>query len=222
MRHEDRIKELKERNADNFSKSRIGPGHWVRAAFIIFLAAAAAWYGKQGVSNPFNGRALLSVSGDDDGFTVTCITGRKPRVVSEFTVSSRGDDWYEDKRNSSDGGGTFQDIHPFADSVRAVLLTFAKSDILICDSSVLDERPAGARSPFWEKVELLLIPPANEAEILKVRDRFRPRLLAVVPPCNIRSAQNVICGEAGANGAFRYDFEIRRGIVQLADKKSAE
>jgi len=218
----DRIAELKERNADIYSKPRIGPGHWARAVFIIFLAAAAAWYGKQGINNPFGGQALLSVSGDDAGFTVSCITGRKPRVVSEFIVSSKGDEWYEDKRNSSDGGGTIHDIYPFADSVRAVLLKFAKADILICDSSVFDPRPAGTRSPFWEKVELLLIPPANEAEILEVRDRFRPRLLAVIPPCNMRSTQNVICSEAGAGGAFRYDFEIRRGVLQLTEEEPAE
>jgi hypothetical protein len=218
----DRIAELKERNTDTFSKTRMGPGHWVRVVFVIFLAAAAAWYGKQGMNNPFNGQARLSVSGDDAGFTVSCITGRKPRVVSEFIVSSKGDEWYEDKRNSSDGGGTINDIYPFADSVRAVLLTFAKSDILICDSSIFAPRPAGARSHFWEKVELLLIPPASEAEILDVRDRFRPRLLAVLPPCNMRSTQNVICSETGADGAFRYDFEIKRGVLQLTEEGPAE
>ena len=222
MRSEERIKELKERNADIFSKTRMGPGHWARAVFVIFLAAAAAWYGKQGINNPFDGRARLSVSGDDAGFTVSCIKGKKPRVVSEFMVSLKGDDWYEDKRNFSDGGGTIQDIHPFADSVRAVLLTFAKADILICDSSVFDPRPAGARSHFWEKVEMLLVPPASEAELLEVRNRFRPRLLAALPPCNMRSTQNVICGEAGAGGAFRYDFEIKRGVLRLTEEGPAE
>jgi hypothetical protein len=219
----DRITELKERNAGELAKTRMGPGHWVRVAFFIVLAGAAAWYGKQGVNNPFTGRALLSVSGDGDGFTVACVTGRKPRVVSEFTVSSDGaGQWYEDKRSASDGGGVFHDIYPFADSVRAVLLKFAKSDILICDSSVFSPRPAGTRSHFWEKSDLLLIPPASEAEIMEVRTRFRPRMLAVVPPCNMRSTQNVICSETGANGAFRYDFEIKRGVLRPAEREAAE
>jgi len=221
VRHE-RITRLTNRYPYSFGKKRIGPWYGVRVALLLMLVIAATWYGKQGMNNPFAGRTLLSVSGNDSGFTVACVKGRKPRVVSEFTVSAEGNEWYEEKRRTSDGGGTFQDIYPFADSVRAVLLRFEKADILICDSSAFAPRPAGARSTFLEKAELILIPPANEPEILETRDRFRPRLLAVVPPCNIRSAQNVLCAEAGEGGAFRYDFEIRGGVLRPAERESAE
>jgi len=222
LRH-NRITQLRDRHLYSFGKGRIGPWWGVRVILLLVLAAAATWYGRQGVNNPFIGRTLLSVSGDGgDGFKVACVKGRTPRVVSEFIVSSEDNKWYEDKRSTSDGGGTISDIYPFADSVRAVLLTFAKADILICDSSVFDPRPADVRSHFWEKAELLIIPPASEAEILEVRDRFRPRLLAVIPPCNMLSTQNVICSETNANGAFHYNFEIRRGILRLAEHQPAE
>jgi len=212
---QNRITQLRDRHLYSFGKGRIGPWWGVRVILLLVLAAAATWYGRQGVNNPFTGRTLLSVFGDGDGFTVACIKGRTPHIVSEFIVSPSGNDWREDRRNTSESSAKINDIRPFADSVTAVLLTFAKSDILICDSSAFDPRPAGTRSSFWEKAELLIIPPASEAEIMEVRDRFRPRLLAVVPPCNIRSTQNVICRETDAKGAFRYDFEIRRGILRL-------
>jgi len=221
-RNSQKLTTLRDRHLYSFGKGRIGPWWGVRVILLLVLAAAATWYGRQGANNPFVGKTLLSVSGDGDGFTVSCIRGRTPQIVSEFIVSPSGNDWREDRRNTSESGATIGDIRPFADSVTAVLLTFAKSDILICDSSAFGQRPAGVRSSFWEKAELLIIPPASETEIMEVRNRFRPRLLAVIPPCNMQSTQNVICSETGAGGAFRYDFEIRRGILRLAEEVSAK
>jgi hypothetical protein len=63
---------------------------------------------------------------------------------------------------------------------------------------------------FWERLDLLVVPSAGEQATLAVREQFRPRLLAVIPPCDsVPSIQNIIC--KGENGGERYDFEVRKG-----------
>jgi hypothetical protein len=109
-------------------------------------------------------------------------------------------------------------IYPFADSIKAVLLMFGEATALLCDSSVFAPRSEGERSPFWERLDLVVIPPASEEMVLLVREQFRPRFLAVIPPCTAPPAQNIICGDDSSDG-FRYDFEIKNGKLETAGEQ---
>jgi hypothetical protein len=194
---------------------------------LVMVTAFLTWYGRQEASNPFAGKMTVSVRGGAGGYAVSCFAGRDARMVSELRVrraaaegagTERPSAVTEERIRTGGEAGGFKDAYPFGDSARATLLTFGHANILACDSAIFAPRRNAALPQFREKLELLIIPSAGEEDILRIRNLFRPRLTAVIPPCNAVPAPNVICGAAGPDGAFRYDFSVKSGKLHIADK----
>jgi hypothetical protein len=179
---------------------------------------ALIWYGKYGAGGLFADVRLVRVAGGGaGGYAVSCLAGRDTAVISEIFVSGAlpPDEALPLPDSVSGEVAVWQSVYPFGDDLRAVLLTVWGASALVCDSAVFEWRPDGARSQFWEKLDLLVVPSAGREEILTVRELFRPRLLAVIPPCDgVPPMPNIICGQ-GEDGGFRYDFGVRRGRLAI-------
>lgn len=103
-------------------------------------------------------------------------------------------------------------VSPFSDETKALLLELGTQSALVCDSAIFlyDENN---RTPFHEKVDLLVIPPASQETIQTVRTCFRPRFLAVIPPCPLQdTTQNIICSQ-DSNWSYRFKFSARDRLV---------
>ena len=195
----------------------------LRVFFTVLGIGILSWYGKSGVP-PFGARNMVRIDGlhgSHGEYTVSCIAakfGNDTSVISTFKVTGAlpANDSELPSPDSS-GAANWKVVRPFADSTTAVLLTFEKVSVLICDSSIFIPPPAGASTLFREKLELMILPPADERTVLDVRDRFRPRLLAVHPPCSAPSGQNIICKTGPAGTHFRYDFKVKGQKLKLVD-----
>ena len=198
---------------------KTGYWHAFRAILLIVGAAFLGWYGKQGVNNPFAGADTIRVAGGADAYAVTCAAGRDSTRASAPTGAVPPPDSLPP--DSPTGAITWKTVYPFADSAAAVLLTLGRSFALICDSAVFAPRPGDdAPQPrFREKLDLLVIPPASENDVATARNRFRPRLIAVAPPCATPSTQNIICGPVDENGGFRYNFVVKVGKLSPVEQK---
>jgi len=111
-------------------------------------------------------------------------------------------------------------VYPFSDSASAVLLTVDKTTTLICDSFIYDYLSKDVHSQFKEKLDLLIIPPADAETVKKTRELFRPRLLAVIPPCGAPAApysRNIICAESKERWDYR--FKIRNGRLKAIEQE---
>ena len=199
---------IQELSAYRRDEGKTGYLHAFRAILLIVGAAFLGWYGKQGANNPFAGARTISVEGGADAYAVTCAAGRDTARASAPTGAVPPTDSLPP--DSPTGAVTWKTVYPFADSAAAVLLTLGRSSALICDSTVFAPRPDDdAPQPrFREKLDLLVIPPAAENDAIAVRNKFRPRLIAVMPPCATPPTQNIICGPVDENGGFRYNFIV--------------
>jgi hypothetical protein len=188
---------------------------------MFFLASAAmlvAWYGHEGAANPFADVRLIRVSGGEGGYSVACIAApfkKEPSVVGELTVISGA--LGEMPPFDSTGVVAWKEVYPFAGRARAFLLTYDKSTALVCDSSIYAPRQGAGNtpSPFYEKLDLLVIPPSTEENILETRASLRPRLIVVAAPCAMPSAQNILCGSVDESGSFCYNFKVRNRKLRL-------
>lgn len=215
--YRERIERIRDRTSFSFTKSRVGGRwYWIRVILLAMGIAALTWYYRQGVNNPFADSLTVTVESAADGgggYDVTCakVSRNGARaVVGELRARAHEERF----RPTGDSRVAFADVYPFSDSVRATLLTYANMDILACDESVYAPRAAGVRSRFWERLELLIIPPSGVDEILRVRDHFRARHTIVTAPCPITPPPNVWCADGGA---FKYVFEIRNGKLHFIE-----
>lgn len=111
-------------------------------------------------------------------------------------------------------------VYPFNDTVRSVLITVDKTTTLVCDSSVFAYNSKNTRSPLKERVDLLIIPPANFETINEMREMFRPRFLTVIPPCggpDTAYPKNIICVECEDN--WDYQFKIKSGKFGVPERE---
>jgi len=194
-------------------------GYWhaFRAVLLIVGAAFLAWYGKQGENNPFGGARTIRVEGGAGAYAVTCAAGRDTaRAVAPTGAVPPPDSL---PPASPTGAFAWKTVYPFADSAAAVLLTLGRSSALICDSAVFNPRPDDAQPQFREKLDLLIIPPAAENDAIAARNLFRPRLIAVMPPCDAPPTQNIICGPVDENGEFKYNFVVHGEKLKPAERK---
>jgi len=129
------------------------------------------------------------------------------------------DNWPEPFFNTQAGAaGRFfwQIVYPLGDSVHAVLLTVDKTATLICGSSVLSGSSKNTRSQFKEKLDLLIIPSADAKTVMETREIFRPRFIAVIPPCDTSAKthlKNIICADDSKN--WEYKFKAKRGKLSF-------
>jgi len=179
----------------------------------LLLAATAflTWYAKQGVNNPFAVVRSIRVYGDRDGYAVAATAAEFKKdtgTVGEIKIS--GGALGALPSVDSSGAAVWKGVHPFDDSVGAVLLTYGGMTALICDTALLAPlNGGGAVLPqFHEKLDILVVPSSSEGELLGVRNRFRPRFLVAAPPCAGVSAQNILCNQ-GKTGQFSYDFSVK-------------
>jgi hypothetical protein len=216
----------------------MGRWHWARVLLLVIITAFLTWYGRQEASNPFAGKMTVSVRGGAGGYAVSCFAGRDAHVVSELRIrrAAAGDAGTraadsagmpapgperpsavtEERVRMTGESSEFKDAYPFGDNVRATLLTFGRAAILVCDSAIFAPHQNAVLPQFREKLELLIIPSAGEEDILRIRNLFRPRLTAVIPPCNAVSAPNVICETTGrADGGFYYSFVVKSGKLNI-------
>ncbi|MCL2689485.1 MAG: hypothetical protein FWE57_06525 [Chitinispirillia bacterium] len=135
------------------------------------------------------------------------------------------DGWPEPIFNNNAGArGRFfwQTVYPFSDSTHAVLLTVDRTTTLICGSSVLARSSKETRSQFKERLDLLIIPSADAKTVKEMREIFRPRFVAVMPPCDVSAKthlQNVICADESEN--WEYLFKVKRGRLRIADQEQS-
>jgi len=218
IRYQERRSSIRERRSAYWFDDGKGPGRWhvVRVFLLVAGAAFLGWYGRQGVNNPFAGARTVSVSGyAGGGCAVTCVMGRDTARLSAAAGAIPPPDSLPP--GSPTGAVAWKTVYPFADSAAAVLLTMGKSSVMICDSAAAAPRPDAAPPQFREKLDLLIIPPASEKDALAARNRFRPRLMAVIPPCVAPPTQNIICGPVDENGGFKYNFIIRGGKLKAVE-----
>jgi len=139
------------------------------------------------------------------------------------SITTSYDSWPEPVFNTQAGiTGRFfwQTVYPFNDSTNAVLLTVDKTSALICDSSVFSKSSKETRSQFKEKLDLLIIPTADVRTVKEMREIFRPRFVAVIPPCSVSAIthlQNVIC--VNNSESWEYKFKAKRGKLRAADEE---
>jgi hypothetical protein len=174
----------------------------------LFAVAMLTWYGRHGAGLFANARVVRIVA-DGDGYSVSCLAGRDSTVIGQITVSGGLPPVDALPRPDSVSGTTisWESVYPFGDDIRAILLTVRGATALLCDSTIFKERPDGARSRFWENLDLLVVPSADRGKILPVRTQCRPRLRAIIPPCDdMPPIPNIICREEGV-----HDFEVKRG-----------
>ncbi|MDR3013465.1 MAG: hypothetical protein LBU70_09715 [Chitinispirillales bacterium] len=187
------IEALRKRYPSTFGRSRPGWQRRVRVFFVLFALMGVVWYGKLGGHSRLTVRAIVTVTGSSDGYIVATDPDNAIRSgVYPF-----------------EGSGDFEDGGP-----ETVLITFAGTSIMICDEAIFNVRESRADHRFWENLDLLIIPSADEETILAMRNLFRARLIAVAPPCAIPSTQNIICETADENGKFTYNFQVKRGRLQ--------
>jgi len=218
MIHNERIKRFRERRTFGFRDGRrFGRRYLIR----VFLLAAAAilltWYAKLGVSNPFAVIRSIRIYGDGGGYTVAALAAefRKDTVViGELTVSGGAIGGLPSADSS--GAAVWKAVYPYADSgAGAVLLAYGGATALICGAAVYAS-PGGVPVPaqFREKLDLLVVPPSSDEELLGVRNRFRPRFVAVAAPCLNAPAPNILCAQPGETGRWSREFTVKGGKLE--------
>lgn len=177
------------------------------------------WYARQGVNNPFAVVRSIRVYGDvgGSGYAVAALAAefkKEAAAVGEVTVSG----WALGGLPAESGGADWRAVYPFADSVKAVLLTYGGMTALICDTAVYapSRDSATAVAPqFHEKLDILTVPPSTKEDLLNLRNRFRPRFVAVAVACADSQthgpAPNILCAAVGENGRFGHNFSLRNG-----------
>ncbi|MCL2218419.1 MAG: hypothetical protein FWC23_00545 [Chitinispirillia bacterium] len=190
----------------------------------VFIVTAALWVATLYITtgeNPFAERWLLRVSGDAGGYAVSVLSeklGRDTLVLWSMRVDGALPADSAAPLSDTYGAAKWRFVRPFADSTGAALLTFSRASVLICDSLIFGSAAGGRESPFREKLDMVIVPAAGDSAIWAIRERFRPRIVAVAAPCSIPAGRNIICGAAGSNGEFSYDFRKRSGGLRLIGK----
>ncbi|MDR2591735.1 MAG: hypothetical protein LBC59_02875 [Chitinispirillales bacterium] len=188
---------------------------------LIAAAVLLTWYAKLGVNNPFAVVRSIRVYGDGGGCAVAAVAAefRKDTVVvSKISVSDTSLSALP--AADSSGAAVWKEVRPFADSVRAILLTYGRMTALICDTALFAPIRGGSNgvsAQFYEKLDILVVPPLNDEELLGTRNRFRPRFVVAAPPCANAPAKNILCAPApsGKTGRWRYDFTIKSGKLEV-------
>jgi len=86
---------------------------------------------------------------------------------------------------------------------------------LICDTALFAPLRGGGTARFYEKLDILAVPPLNKEDLLCARNRFRPRFVVAAPPCVTAPGQNILCAKPDENGRWRYDFTVKGGKLKL-------
>jgi len=221
IRHKERLRRFRERRSFGFSDGkRMGRWYFVRVFLLLAATALLTWYAKTGV-NPFAVDRSIRVYGDSGGYTVTATAAefRKDTVISGRVTVSGGTLGGLPSADSFGMGAAWREVCPFADSAgRAALLTYGGMTALICDTALFAKLRdgAGVRAPFYEKLDILAVPPSSGEELLTARNRFRPRFAVAAPPCSSAPAKNIICAKPGETGRWRYDFRIKGGKLEVS------
>ena len=220
LNHRERFQRIREkRGTFSFSTNRMGRFHLLRVLFLILAAALLSWYSRQGANNPFAGTKTIRLAGSESGCALVYTEGKS--AITLLTFSSSGNKIFQNEIDGKISGRVFlQTVYPFSDSVHAVLLTVGKTAALVCDSSVFARNSKEARSQFKEKLDLLIIPSANYETVKETRNIFRPRFVAVIPPCNVPAtahSQNIICVQGGKN--WEYRFKISNGRFKIDEQE---
>jgi len=193
--------------------------HMWRVFFTCMAIWLLSWYSMEGIS-PWGERSIIRVYGDGGGYSVACIAvkfGGDTAAISSFRVTGALPGAAGLPEPEFSGTAVWKTVYPFADSAEAVLLTFQMAKVLICDSSVFIPRTNGPHPQFWEKLDLIVIPAADEKAITGVRAAFRPRMMAAIPPCSAPSGQNIACSNVSQGGAFSYNFLIKGVKLKFAN-----
>ncbi|GBU20897.1 hypothetical protein R80B4_00784 [Fibrobacteres bacterium R8-0-B4] len=190
----------------------------IRVFLLLAVTVIVTWYAKLGVSNPFAVDRSIRVYGDRGGCAVAAAAAgfRKDTVILgkiAFSDAALGDPPATD----SLGAATWKEVRPFADSGRAVLLTYGGMTALICDTAIFAQISGGVgvAAQFYEKLDILVVPPASGETLLAARSRFRPRFTVAAPPCEPSPAKNIICAPPDETGRWRCDFTVKGGKLQV-------
>jgi hypothetical protein len=217
LNYRKQFERVRERGSFSFSESRTGRWHKVRIVMLILGAAFLSWYSRQGANNPFAATKTLWLKGNESGCALVYTEGKS--ALTLLTFSSSGNKIFQ---NEIDGKISdrvlWQTVYPFSDSIHAILLTVDKTTALVCDSSVFSRSSKEARSQFKEKLDLLIIPSASGKTVKEMREIFRPRFAAVIPPCGVLAEarpQNIICIQGGES--WEYGFKIRNGKLRVSE-----
>jgi hypothetical protein len=189
---------------------------------LIAAAVLLTWYAKRGVNNPFAVVRSIRVCGEGGGCAVAAVAaefGKDTVVVGKIAVP--GAALGALPAADSSGAAVWKEVRPFDDSVRAILLTYGGMTAMICDTAIFapirggSGGSGGVSAQFYEKLDILVVPPANNEELLGARNRFRPRFAVAAPPCSNPPAKNILCPPSGKNGRWRYDFTIKGGKLEV-------
>jgi len=199
---------------------RFGRLYAVRVILLVGFAILLAWYGKQGVNNPFAVARSVRVYGDGGGYAVAAVAAefrKDAAAVGEAAVS--GGTLGDPPALDSSGAAAWKTVRPFADSggARAVLLTYGGTTALICDTAFFASLRGGGgvQTQFREKLDILAVPASSAEELLEARNRFRPRFLVAAPPCTAAPARNVLCAQPDETGRWRLDFAVKGGKLEF-------
>ncbi|MDR2692955.1 MAG: hypothetical protein LBB74_01920 [Chitinispirillales bacterium] len=187
---------------------------------LITATVLLTWYAKLGVNNPFAVVRSIRVYGDAGGCAVAAVAAefRKDTVViGKIAVS--GAAFGALPAADSSGTAVWREVSPFADSAGAILLTYGGMTALICDTALFarirGDSGGGVPAQFYEKLDILVVPPSNGEELLRARNRFRPRFAVAAPPCANAPAKNILCAPPDKIGRWRYDFTVKGGKLEL-------
>jgi len=185
---------------------------------LIAATVLLTWYAKLGVSNPFAVARSIRVSGDRSGYAVAAVAAefRKDTVAVGEVAVSGGALGYPPSADSS-GAAVWKVVYPFADSVRAVLLTYGGMTAMICDTAIFAKRRGRAAAPqFYEKLDILVVPSSSVEALLGARNRFRPRFIAAAPPCTGAPARNILCAQPNETGQWSRVFNLNGQKLEVS------
>jgi hypothetical protein len=214
-----RTRRFRERRTFGFREgTRFGRRYSLRVFLLIAATALLTWYARQGVNNPFATVRSIRVYGGGDGYAAAAVAatyGKAPAVVGEVAVSGGALGGLPPADTS--GAAVWREVYPLSDSVRAVLLTYGGMTALACDTAIFAplRGGAGAVAPqFYEKLDILALPPSNDSNILEARNRFRPRFAVAAPPCKNGLAKNILCAPTGQFDRF---FNVKNGKLSVGN-----
>jgi hypothetical protein len=185
----------------------------LRVFLLIAVTVLLTWYARQGVNNPFAVVRSIRVYGDGGGYAVAAAAESvKSGAATVGEVSVWGGALGGLPPVDSSGAAAWTAVSPLAgDGARAVLLSYGGMSALVCDTSLFAPLRGGAAAlpRFYEKLDIVAVPPSNDSVLLLVRNRFRPRFVVAAQPCKNTPAKNILCGRQGENGRFGYSFGMK-------------
>jgi hypothetical protein len=191
----------------------------LRVFLLVTAAVLLTWYARQGMNNPFAVVRSIRVYGDGGGYAVAAIAeSRKAGVGAVGEVAVFGGALGGLPAADSSGEALWRAVSPFAgDGAGAVLLSYGGMTALACDTAIFAPLRGGAAvlPQFYEKLDIVAVPPSSDSDILAVRNRFRPRFVAAAP-CSSAPARNILCAPQGENGRFNYIFSMNARKLEVS------